>query len=66
MEPTPVRPGGTERVEGPGQRRRDGHTPGQRRDRARPQPAANEPEAAPEEPDIGPEPPHAGRIDVVV
>ena len=65
MEPTPVRPAGTERVERPGQRR-DGRTPGQRRGQARPQPAAVEPVPVAEEPDVGPEPPHAGRLDVVV
>jgi len=66
MEPTtPVRPAGTDRVEGPGQRRRDGRPPGQRRGQARPKPAADE--AVPvEEPDVGLEPPHAGRLDVVV
>ena len=66
MEPTPVRPAGTERVEGPGHRPRDGGTPGQRRGQSRPRPAANEPAPAAEEPDIGPEPSHEGRLDVVV
>jgi hypothetical protein len=65
MEPTPVRPGGPERVEGAGRRQRDGRTPGQRRERTRPAPAAQEPEPA-EEVDIGPEPSHEGRLDIVV
>ena len=63
MEPTPVRPAGTERVESPGQRRRDGRSPGQRRGQARPRPAADEPVPVAEEPDVGP--PHPGRVDVV-
>jgi len=65
MEPTPVRPGGPERVEGSGRRQRDGRTPGQRRERPRPAPAAAE-EPSAEERDIGPEPSHEGRLDIVV
>jgi hypothetical protein len=66
MEPTPVRPVVTERVESPGQRRRDGRTPGQRRGQARRPPQAEEPAPATEEPDVGSDPPHSGRLDVVV
>jgi hypothetical protein len=66
MEPTPVRPGGTERVEGPGPRRRDGGASGQRRGPARRRPAAEEPEPAMEEPDIGPDPVEPGHLDIVV
>ena len=64
MEPTPVRPAGTERVEGPAGRRRDGRATGQRREPAKRAPVAEEP--APEEPDIAPEPAEPGRLDIVV